>query len=179
VFNLSHEVILPFGPGQKFASNIHGLARVLIEGWQWNGITTLQSGNPFSPVLSNDASLNSDMSLRPDIIANPRVSHPSADGWFNSGAYAVPAPYHFGDASRNSLRGPGAVVANWSLFKNFRLNDRGMNLQFRWENFNVFNHQNLSIQSLVNAVDAGSAAGKIFDVAEPMRNMQFAFRVSF
>jgi Carboxypeptidase regulatory-like domain/TonB dependent receptor len=179
VFNLSHEVILPFGPGQKFASNVHGFARVLIEGWQWTGITSLLSGYPFSPVLSNNASLNSDMSLRPDIVGDPEVSNQSANGWFNPSAYAVPAAYHFGDASRNSLRGPGAFVANWSFFKNFRINERGTNLQFRWENFNIFNRQNLATQSLVNAVDSGSAAGKIFDIAEPMRNMQFALRLTF
>jgi hypothetical protein len=176
VFNLSHEVILPFGPGQKFASGVHGFVRVLIEGWQWNGITSWLSGYPFSPVLSNNASLNSDMSMRPDIIGNPGVSNPNPNGWFNPAAYAVPGPYLFGDASRNSLRGPGAFIANWSFVKNFKLNER-MNLQFRWENFNIFNRQNLATPT--NAVDGGSAAGKIFDVAEPMRNMQFALRLTF
>jgi Carboxypeptidase regulatory-like domain/TonB dependent receptor len=176
VFNLSHEVILPFGPGQKFASGVHGFVRVLVEGWQWTGITSWLSGYPFSPVLSNNASLNSDMSMRPDIVGNPRVSNPSPNGWFNPAAYAIPAPYVFGDASRNSLRGPGAFIANWSFFKNFKLNER-INLQFRWENFNIFNRQNLALPT--NAVDGGSAAGKIFDVAEPMRNMQFALRLTF
>jgi hypothetical protein len=176
VFNLSHEVILPFGPGQKFASGVHGVVRVLIEGWQWTGITSWLSGYPFSPVLSNNASLNSDMSMRADIVGNPGVSNPSPNGWFNPAAYAVPGPYLFGDASRNSLRGPGAFIANWSFFKNFKLNER-MNLQFRWENFNIFNRQNLALPT--NAVDGGSAAGKIFDVAEPMRNMQFALRLTF
>jgi hypothetical protein len=156
---------------------VHGFARILIEGWQWTGITSLLSGYPFSPTLSNNASLNSDMSMRPNIVGDPGVSNQSANGWFNPAAYAVPAPYVFGDASRNSLRGPGAFVANWSFFKNFKLNERGTNLQFRWENFNIFNRQNLATPT--NTVDGGSAAGKIFDVAEPMRNMQFALRLTF
>jgi hypothetical protein len=43
----------------------------LTNGWQFNGITTIESGLPFSPTLSNNASLNSDMSLRPNIIGDP------------------------------------------------------------------------------------------------------------
>jgi hypothetical protein len=45
-------------------------------------------------------------------------------------------------------------------------------------NFNIFNRQNLATQSLVNAVHGGSAAGKIFYIAEPMRNMQSALRLT-
>jgi hypothetical protein len=30
------------------------------------------------------------------------------------------------------VRGPGAFVANWSFFKNFKLSERGINLQFRY-----------------------------------------------
>jgi len=51
-------------------------------------------------------------------------------------------------------------------------------LQFRWENFNIFNITNLS-HFVVHGTDAGDAAGKIFDISEPMRNMQFALRLTF
>ena len=118
------------------------------------------------------------MSLRPDIIGDPSVSNPSRNGWFNPAAFAVPAPYKFGNASRNSLRGPGVAVANWSLFKNFRLTE-ALNMQFRWEVFNAFNRTNLGAPS--TGVDGGSAAGQIFniDANEPMRNMQFALRFTW
>jgi hypothetical protein len=178
VFNIGHEYILPFGPGQRWLSNAHGVLRHLVEGWQWTGITTFLSGYPFSPTLNNNSSLNADMSLRPDIIGDPSVSNPSRNGWFNPAAFAVPAPYKFGNASRNSLRGPGVAVANWSLFKNFRLTE-ALNMQFRWEVFNTFNRTNLGAPS--TGVDGGSAAGQIFniDANEPMRNMQFALRFTW
>lgn len=177
VFNVGHEVILPFGSGQRWASSVHGVARQVIEGWQWTGGTSLMTGYPFSPVLFNNSSLNSDMSLRPDIIGDPSVSNPNRNGWFNPAAYAVPAPYRFGNASRNSLRAPGVQVYNWAFFKNFKITER-TNLQFRWENFNIFNRTNLS-HFVTNGVDAGDSAGKIFDISEPMRNMQFALRLAF
>jgi hypothetical protein len=177
VFNISHEVILPFGPGQRWATNAHGVWRQVVEGWQWTGGTSLLSGYPFSPVLYNNSSLNADMGMRPDIIGDPSVSNPTRNGWFNPAAYAVPAPYKFGNASRNSLRAPGVQMYNWAFFKNFKLAERA-NLQFRWENFNIFNITNLS-HFVTNGTDAGDAAGKIFDIAEPMRNMQFALRLNF
>lgn len=176
VFTLGHDYTLPFGSGQRWLSDAKGVVRHLVEGWQWTGGTMLQSGYPFSPGLSNNASLNADMGLRPDKIGDPSVSNPSRDGWFNPAAYAFPAPFKFGNAAKNSLRAPGVAIANWAFFKNFQITER-TKLQFRWENFNFFNRTNLS-HFLDSAVDSGSA-GKIFGISEPMRNMQFALRLSW
>jgi hypothetical protein len=114
--------------------------------------------------------------LRPDIIGDPTVENPTRDLWFNPNAYAVPAPFTFGNAARNSLRAPGVALADWAFFKNFRITE-ALNLQFRWENFNFFNRTNLS-HFVTNGVDDGSA-GKIFGISEPMRNMQFALRLTW
>jgi hypothetical protein len=72
---------------------------------------------------------------------------------------------------------PACRCATGGLSKNFRVTERA-NLQFRWENFNIFNITNLS-HFVTSGTDAGDAAGKIFDIAEPMRNMQFALRLNF
>ena len=66
--------------------------------------------------------------------------------WFNTGAFEAPAAGFFGNAGRNLLRGPG--IHNWdmSLFKTFAASDR-VNVQFRAEAFNLFNHTNLDAVS--------------------------------
>ncbi len=175
-FTLAHTVILPFGKGRKYLSNVTGLARALTDGWQFNGITTVESGLPFSPTLSNNASLNSDMSLRPNIIGNPMAGiSQSRNQWFNPAAYAVPAAYAFGNAARDSLRGPNLFDAGLSLTKNFALTER-MNLQFRWEVYNALNRTNMGLP--VTDVDNGSA-GLISSIASPMRNMQFGLRLAW
>ena len=151
-----------------------------MEGWQFNGITTMESGLPFSPTLNNNASLNSDTSLRPDIVSDPLggISQ-SRNQWFNAAAYAVPAAYTFGGAARNSLRGPDLFSADWSLSKNFTVRE-SYHLQFRWEVYNAFNRTNLGLPD--SAVDSGTA-GKIFDILSGptlgMRNMQFGLRLSW
>jgi hypothetical protein len=176
VFTLAHTLMLPFGRGQKYISNPTGVKRALVEGWQFNGITTFESGLPFSPSLSNTASLNSDMSLRPNITGDPTAGiSQSRNQWFNPAVFAVPAPYLFGTAARNSIRGPNLFDADFSLAKTFSLTER-FHLQFRWEVYNVFNRTNLGLPT--NAVDNGSA-GLITDVASPMRNMQFGARLAW
>jgi hypothetical protein len=134
------------------------------------------SGFPFSPALYVTSTLNSWMGLRPNKIGDPSVPNPNRTLWFNPGAYAGPALYQFGDASRNSLTAPGVFTANWSLAKNFKVKEK-VNLQFRWEVYNAFNWTNLA--SPYAGVDVPSLAGQIFDVAQPMRNMQFGLRMDW
>lgn len=176
VFTFAHLYALPFGTGQRWLSKVHGLVKPLVSGWQWDGITAVRGGFPFSPSLINTSSLNSDEGLRPDLVGDPYAGVPhNRYGWFNPNAYAFPAPYQFGDARRNSLVGPGSLEADWSLLKNFNLAERYI-LQFRWEVFNAINRVNLAQPQ--SAIDSG-VAGQIFDVASPMRNMQFGLRLTY
>ena len=87
----------------------------------------------------------------------------------------VPAPFLFGYAGRNSLRGPGLFSADWALSKNFVLTER-FNLRFSWEAYNSWNNTNLSLPN--NNVDAQNA-GQISSITSPMRNMQFGLRLGF
>ena len=176
VFTLAHTYVLPFGPGHFFLSDAKGVKKVLATGWEFSGITTWEGGLPFSPALGNTASLNSDMSLRPNQIGNPftGTAH-NRTQWFNPAAYAVPAPFLFGYAGRNSLRGPGLFTADWALAKNFVLTER-FNLRFSWEAYNSWNNTNLSLPN--NNVDAQNA-GQISSITSPMRNMQFGLRLGF
>lgn len=150
ILTIGHTVMLPFGHGQRWGSNSSGWANAILGGWQWTGITTFESGLPFSVVQGNNASLNTfDMTLRPDRTGNPfsgtcpnGLTTRSANCWFNPGAFSAPAPFTFGDTSRNSLRGPHLFDADWGLHKNVKLTER-FGLLFTWDVFNALNHPNL------------------------------------
>ncbi len=78
VFTLAHTLELPFGPGRKFLSGSHGVVRALVANWSFRGITSYNSGLPFSPSLGNQAGLNS---RRNHASRANRQSHPgSANG---------------------------------------------------------------------------------------------------
>jgi TonB dependent receptor-like, beta-barrel len=178
VFTLGHVYNLPFGKGQHWFSDVHGVWDKLISAWEWTGFTTVESGMPFSATLSSNASLNSDMSLRPDRIGNPLSGTPhDRNQWFNPSAFATPGPFLFGTAARNALTGPPLFSADWGLFKNFQLTER-FELEFRWEVYNTFNYTNLGqLNGVLNTNTDTATAGQITDVGAPMRNMQFGLHL--
>jgi hypothetical protein len=66
----------------------------LLGGWQLNAIATLESGRTIA--------LMSGGGNRPNVVAgqDPNSGDRSLTRWFNTAAFAVPAPFSFGNASR-------------------------------------------------------------------------------
>jgi hypothetical protein len=181
VVSIGHTWELPFGKGHAFLSDMPTVGQLLIGGWQFSGITQYQSGWAFSPSLNNNASINADVGTPPDVVpgADPYAvsGGQNRDHWFNPAAYTIPGPYLYGNAARNSLRGPSLFTADWSLFKKFSITEK-RDLEFRWETFNTFNHTNLANPN--GAIDAGpGSAGVITGISSPMRQMQFGLRFEF
>ena len=166
---------LPFGRGKKFANGGGSISDAIIGGWSLSGIINLESGMYFTPMLANSASLNSTVALRPDQIGNPYVSTPTRYQWFNPAAYTVPALYVYGNATRNSLMGPGFASTDLSLSKAFAISER-MRLNLRWDVFNVFNRTNLANPD-ANVDDA--TAGQITSIVDFKRRMQIGAHFEF
>ncbi len=183
-FTVGHVWQVPFGKGRRYLANAGRAVDLALGGWQFSGITRYESGWPFSPTLSNTSSINSDVPyLRPDIV--PGVGPydlpggQSRDRWFNVAAFQTPAPFKFGNAARNSLRGPNFFTADWSLQKRFTLGEE-KGLSLRWDFYNIFNRTNLA--NPATAVDAGAnAAGRITGliIGVTMRRMQVGLRFKF
>ncbi|MEO8658366.1 MAG: TonB-dependent receptor, partial [Bryobacteraceae bacterium] len=175
VFVFSHVWELPFGPGKPMLNN-SGPLKYLVGGWQLSGIETIESGRPFTPVLGDTASLNSDCcTLRPNVTGDPMVSSPGRDGWFNPGAFGVPALYTYGNSGRNILRGPGVVRVDLALMKSFQIHEK-LRLELQGEAYNAFNRTNLGNP---NATVDSSTAGKIFGISDIMRRLQVSATIRF
>ena len=174
---LLHTWDLPFGKQRRWASNTSKAADAFIGGWRFSGVTTLLSGAAFTPFVSNAPLLNTDFNnVRPDIIGDPHVANPDRNLWFNPAAFTSPQqPFRNGTASKGSLRGPPQYLFNLSLSKNFVITE-GKTLEFRWENFNAFNHTNLGLPN--STVDI-SGAGQITYAATDMRQMQWGLHFRF
>jgi hypothetical protein len=157
-------------------SDMGTAGQLIFGGWQFTGMTTAYSGRPFTPIVGNNSSLNSNFTLRPDQVGNPYANVP-AGLWFNPNAYAAPGPFREGTARRNSLRGPAFFEADWALGKTFKLTE-SQSLAFTWQNFNAFNNVNRGLP--VNDVTS-SSVGTITSLesfAIP-RTMQFSLRYTF
>ena len=175
-FSLGHILEVPIGKGRKYMSDMGTAGQFIFGGWQFTGMTTAYSGRPFTPILGDNSSLNSNFTLRPDQVGNPYANVP-AGLWFNPNAYAAPGPFREGTARRNSLRGPAFFEADWALGKTFKLTE-SQSLAFTWQNFNAFNKVNRGLP--VNDIGS-SSVGTITSLesfAIP-RTMQFSLRYTF
>src|SRR6266849_3576255 len=90
-------------------------------------------------------------------------------------AFRMPTLGTFGNVSRGLLRGPSLVSVDTSLFKTLRINER-LNLQFRAEAFNTFNHSNFSFPNQIVFSGAGYSptAGVLTQTATFSRQLQLA-----
>ncbi len=156
ILNLSYVWDLPFFKNPVLANKILG-------GWQYSGITTFQTGTPFSAVMSSDnAGVANGLgsSSRPDLVGNPNASFTQVPlenfgpAFFNAAAFAPAQGLTFGTAPRNLLRNPHRTNFDMSLFKHFGVTEK-VAFEFRAEAYNIFNHT----QWGGIAGDSGSAGG--------------------
>jgi hypothetical protein len=185
---------LPVGRGHPVLANASQLAQRLIGGWNVSGIATIQSGFPFSPQLGYNPTGNGDSRnpARPQL--NPNFSgslYPKTPNqWFNPEAFVAPFPGTYGNASRDSLKGPGLTDVDLSFAKNTTIRER-LRMQFRAEYFNILNHTNFTTPNPVvfstgptpakpgTAAAPSPTAGVITASATTSRQLQFAVKFLF
>jgi len=139
---------------------------------------------PFTPQLSYNPSNDGDTRnpVRPSW--NPNFTGAVIQGgpnqYFNPSAFIQPLSGTYGNAGRNILRAPGLVSTDLSLTKVFPLRER-LNLQFRTEIFNLFNHTNFNAPNpVVYAAATGGpspTAGVITSTATTSRQIQFGLKL--
>ena len=176
-FDHRHQFIASGGYQLPFFIGSGGFAEALLGGWRANVIFIAQSGAPFTVNLGVDqANIGAGPAQRPDQLRDPNMAGGSKtpDRWFDTTAFALPAPFTFGSAPRNSVIGPGSANVDVALAKSWAV--RGSSdLELRWEVFNVFNRANFD---LPNRIFGTPNFGRIFSAKNP-REMQLGVRLAF
>src|SRR5690606_34285207 len=169
---------LPVGKGQAVDLN-NRFANYALGGWKINGILTIQSGLPFTPTLAS--SVSNAGGSRPDALRPAKLDNPDRARWFDTSfntqgaAWGQPQQFTFGNGGRNILRGPGRTNLDFSLFKDFPINER-FNLQYRAEMFNIFNTPQFGLPA---SAIGNPNAGIINSIVGNPRQMQMGLRLSF
>src|SRR5262249_18320953 len=173
-FGANYEI--PWGRSLK------GLAGQALSGWQTNGAVTWQTGLPFTVTdQQNVSGVIGGGGERPNRVSeNLRVSNPTvgvAGQFLDPAAFALPANFTLGNATRNVGYGPNQSVVNLSLFKIFKLTEK-FNLQFRIAVFNLPNHP---VFGNPNTSFGNANYGKITMTAGTYtpRQIQFALKLLF
>jgi hypothetical protein len=157
--------------------------RTTLGGWEVSGIVTAISGAPLNIGVTgqNVCSVVPDCSNRPNVtgpLANPHT----VNEWFDTAAFSMPSPGLWGDEPHNGVRGPGRQNWNISFFKNFMFNqERGTNLQFRAEFFNIWNHPQWVGDGVNGGISTNLGAnnfGQVTSAYDP-REIQLALKFTF
>ncbi len=185
---------LPFGHGRAYANGLSRGGDAVVGGWRLSGLFNFEGGQYFTPYyLNSPGVLNSPIFDRPNLIgdpfkagtvaANPTCKAPAqvrtVQTWYNPCAFVQPALFTFGDAGRNSLKGPGYGEVDLSLTKSFAITERA-HLDFKWDVFNALNRVNLANPTCAGAafVDI-SDAGQICSIVDFGRRMQLGVHLNF
>jgi hypothetical protein len=170
-FDIRHAAVISYVYAFPFFKS-PGVKHTLLGGWQASGITTFQTGLPFTVTNGTQFTDNAGVANGatgvtsfPDLVGNPSVipaavqaavkaNGPFGKLLYNPLAFAPPVGLTFGNEARNSLRLPGRVNFDFGLFKRFEFREHYA-FELRWENFNLFNHTQLS--AISGGVSSGGA----------------------
>jgi len=100
---------LPFGKGKRFANTASGPVEQIIGGWQFNGIFSAGSGQPYTVVTNgNNGSTRANV-----ICADPKSGAP-AGSYLNKNCFSDPAPVTMacpgGGTTITGAAGPATLV---------------------------------------------------------------------
>jgi Carboxypeptidase regulatory-like domain len=159
----------------------------LFGGWTFSGITTAQTGAPFTVQEGEDVALvgtgtalsgyqYADRNGAPVTLSHPNTAAMVAE-FFNTNAFVpvnlVP-PGYIGDSGRNTIRGPALSNTDFAAIKNFAFRER-YRFQFRAEGFNILNQVNFN--NPLSSVNGGPGVFGTIPSALPGRIFQFAVKL--
>jgi hypothetical protein len=170
VTSLSYE--LPFGKGKPILGSPSGFAAAVLDrivgGWNLNAIYSYESGGPagsWGDVIYLGGPLNwtpNDPDHAFNVDAFNRVSAQQLSNHLRTFPSRFP-----------KLRLPSTNNVDASIIKNTRIHER-INLQYRCEFFNAFNHP---VMNGPNLSPTSSAFGTITSVYNQERHIQMALRL--
>lgn len=149
-FSFNYIYDIPDMPRSGFGNN--KIAKAVLNGWQYGGFTSLNTGMPVTPTysisgvsaqtLNREITGSEDVAPRVVLTCNPNLGmgNRNINQWVNTSCFA-PAPV--GSVADNSginiLREPGLIDFDMSMFKRINITEKAF-AQLRLETFNTFNH---------------------------------------
>jgi len=161
------------GVGVAGGALVDGWRGALLKGWTITSQLTAGSGLPLTPYyLTTTPGTGFTGAIRASLTG---ASTTAPSGYYlNPEAYTTPDPGSWGDAGRNSARGPAQFVVNAGVTRTFQMSSR-VNLDWRIDATNVLN---TVTYSTVNTL-VGSPQFGLPTTPNLMRRLQSSLRLRF
>jgi hypothetical protein len=179
---------VPVGRGRALLSEASPVVETLLGGWSLAGVSSFYAGEPVTftytagtafQVSGIQQDFRGANLYRPNIVGDPMVpeNERTPSNWFNRDAVVIPTDpsQPFGNAPRNSVRGPLFWQVDMVLSKIIPMPWRAGGLEVRMEAFNVFNRVNF------RAPNGNRSAGGFGTITgtHDSRQLQLAARLTF
>jgi hypothetical protein len=170
---LSVQVQYTTGMGVAGGTLNEGRWSALLKDWTIAAQLTAGSGLPFTPIAFTSVAGTGVVGVRPSLSGAPTAA--SAPGAYaNPAAYVTAEPGTWGDAGRNSIRGPAQFALDASVARAVPLHGR-YGLECRLAATNVLNRVTFAtIDTIVSSPQFGLPTR-----ANPMRALQLSLRLRF
>jgi hypothetical protein len=190
-FVASYVYQLPFGRGKKYGGGVNRAEDVVIGGWQLTGITTFQTGFPYTIIGNDIQSANDSQFPHANLVpgCNIKSNLTASFQRINTACFTQPGLGTFGDIGRNTLRQPG--INNWDIGvgKNFLITE-GIRFLLKVDAFNAWNHHQYAgdVGGLLVAGSGGNAAIDnnvndskfgLITISSKSREFQFSGKLTF
>ena len=187
VINYIWEV--PIGKGKGYLNG--GVLGKVLEGFEISGITSIQSGNPFTVRSAVDTE-RTGVAAWGLQVGDPfgpaagcgRTQSPGKIYITNVCSFVTP-PYGSGGSERNSVYGPGFWNFNTAVSKKMHLTELVV-LEMRFEGYNIFNHPhflnpNIDSTTLLDSSQFGQLTSTYTqpDGTTSARHIQVAMKLNF
>ena len=153
----------------------------LVRNWSLRVISSAQDGPWITINLPGDPlDVGSVASQWPDRIrdANLPESRRVPTRWFDTEAFRLPRAFHYGDAGKSTVEGPGLINLDVSLRRSFRLEEE-RRIELRLEVFNAANRANFAVGRSDPAIEFGTTGFGSIGRALPGRQIQLGFKAYF
>ena len=191
-FDVQHRFVasavwqIPYGQGRPFGAGASRGLHLILGGWEFSPILTLQGGLGLTMTQSELLNIGDERKSRPNRLANGALpaGQRTVDRYFDTGAFRLLDPVAgragfvpnqaFGNSGVGVIRGPSLKSLDFNLSKTFAVTERH-SFQFRAEFFNALNHPSFSVPG----VNIGGGFGQVILTSTEARIIQFALKYRF
>jgi hypothetical protein len=137
-------------------------------------LQTAESGPVFTVIAAADTT-NAFAAgpLRPNLLRDASLDQRSAARWFDTAAFAAPAPLTFGNSPRSGLRAAPVITTDATIERSLHAGDR-YRVDLRAEFYNLLNHAIFNVPGFT----LGAADFGVVSSARSPRTAQLAVRLS-